>query len=536
MIIFIADAFLRDYSGGAELTTDAIIKDSFVPTLQTYTQFMTVGAMKQHKNAFWIFGNFANLSEECLVYAAKNLNYSILEYDYKYCIHRSPEKHISISGECSCSNERRGKIVSIFLNAAKATWWMSENQMKHYQSMFPFLKNEKNRVLSSVFSEKTLDYIDSLECENKNNKWIILNSPSWIKGAKEAVDYAKENNLEYELVWGLDYLELLKKLAESKGTIFFPKAGDTCPRMIIEAKLLDCELILNDNVQHKDESWFETKKSCKEYLKERTKTFWDTIEQEIDFLPNPNKSTGPRYHIISPFYNAENFLDRCISSIKRQTHQDFRCILIDDMSTDNSFAVAEKCIDSDNRFTIIKNDEKNFALKNIVKAIEHSSPRKDDVIILLDGDDWFASSLALGHLNNYYEDKDCWLTYGSYIMHPYSTLGTEPSEYPQEVIKNNSYRKDKWRASHLRTFRFHVWDRIDKEDFKDKNGEYYKMAYDQAIMLPLIEMSSERCRYIPEVLHVYNKENPLNVDKIKAREQLETANEIRNKNRYERVK
>ena len=121
-------------------------------------------------------------------------------------------------------------------------------------------------------------------------------------------------------------------------------------------------------------------------------------------------------------------------------------------------------------------------------------------------------------------------------MHPYSTLGTEPSEYPQEVIKNNSYRKDKWRASHLRTFRFHVWDRIDKEDFKDKDGEYYKMAYDQAIMLPLIEMSSERCRYIPEVLHVYNKENPLNVDKIKAREQLETANEIRNKNRYERVK
>ena len=62
------------------------------------------------------------------------------------------------------------------------------------------------------------------------------------------------------------------------------------------------------------------------------------------------------------------------------------------------------------------------------------------------------------------------------------------------------------------------------------------MAYDQAIMLPLIEMSAERCRYIPEVLHVYNKENPLNVDKLKAREQFETANEIRNKNRYERVK
>ena len=186
--------------------------------------------------------------------------------------------------------------------------------------------------------------------------------------------------------------------------------------------------------------------------------------------------------------------------------------MIDDLSTDNSLKVAEKSIGSDERFTIIKNDEKSFALKNIVKAIEHSAPEDGDVIILLDGDDWFASTLSLEHLNSYYENKDCWVTYGSYIMHPYSVMGIEPSEYPQKVVDSNTYRSDKWRASHLRTFRFHVWDKIDKEDFKDQDGNYYKMAYDQAIMLPLIEMASERCRYIPEVLHTYNKENPLNVD------------------------
>ena len=41
--------------------------------------------MKVKKDAFWIFGNYASVPEKCLLYAAKNLNYSVLEYDYKYC-------------------------------------------------------------------------------------------------------------------------------------------------------------------------------------------------------------------------------------------------------------------------------------------------------------------------------------------------------------------------------------------------------------------------------------------------------------------
>ena len=80
-----------------------------------------------------------------------------------------------------------------------------------------------------------------------------------------------------------------------------------------------------------------------------------------------------------------------------------------------------------------------------------------------------------------------------------------------------------------------MWDRIDHKDLQDASGEYYKMAYDQAIMLPLLEMSAGRYGYIPEILHVYNKENPLNVDKIKTQEQVRTAQEIRSKKPYERL-
>ena len=60
-------------------------------------------------------------------------------------------------------------------------------------------------MLSSVFSDETLDYIESLDTKNKNNKWVIMNSQSWIKGVDDAIKYAKENNLEYELLWGLEH-------------------------------------------------------------------------------------------------------------------------------------------------------------------------------------------------------------------------------------------------------------------------------------------------------------------------------------------
>ena len=156
--------------------------------------------MEKFKDRFWIFGNFAHLSEDCMMYAIKNLNYCVLEYDYKYCKYRSPGKHIDAEGKCDCKTLQHGKIVSMFLQYSKALWWMSEEQKNIYKDSFSFLKDGK--VLSSVFSNETLDYIDGLNTSNKNDKWVIMNSQSWIKGVDDAVKYAEQNGLEYELLWG----------------------------------------------------------------------------------------------------------------------------------------------------------------------------------------------------------------------------------------------------------------------------------------------------------------------------------------------
>lgn len=539
MIFFVSDAFAEHYKGGAELTTEAIISDSYFPCNKILSSNPhLIPLMKKNSSAFWIFGNFANIPENVLLFAAKNLDYSVLEYDYKYCELRSPGKHILKNETCKCESLRKGKLISIFLNNAKSVWWMSRNQLEHYKLKFPFLDNDKNSILSSVFSSETLDYICSLDTSKKNKKYIILNSPSWIKGKEEAIEYAQRNNLDYELVWGLDYKQLLNKLARSKGIIFFPKAGDTCPRITIEAKLLDCELILNENVQHKNEPWFQTKENTLHYLRKRTEIFWSRIEKvaftnlQIPECKDPVEQSK-KFIFVVPFYNCQKWIEKCVNSIRRQNYTNFKCYLIDDISTDNSSAKIKEMIKDDQRFKLIQNKQKKYALGNIAYILNEKDLNDDDIIILIDGDDWLSSAGVLTKLNEEYK-KDILVTYGSYVYNPTGQRGVEPSAYPKDVIEKNSYREDIWRASHLRTFKYHLWSKLNLDDLKE-NGEYYPMTYDQAIMLPMLEMSAERSLYIPEILLVYNRQNPLSVDKIKAKKQSDLAIKIRNKKPYKRI-
>lgn len=541
MIVFVSDAYVEHYQGGAELTTEAIIEGGYFPCNKILSSQVSVEIMEKYKDCFWIFGNFSSVRPDCIIYAIKNLNYSVIEYDYKFCQYRSTHKHIFHQGSCECHNEQTGKLISAFLYNSKVNFWMSQKQLDVYYGLFPFLKNVNNVILSSVFSKRTLESLKNLDIKEKDEKWIILNSPSWIKGRDAAVQYAEKNNLQYELVWGLSHQELLHKLSRSKGTIFFPPGSDTCPRMIIEAKLLGCELILNENVQHKDEPWFNSADSIYKYLYDRTEKFWHEIEKvaskalNMPYIDHKGKTS---FKIVVPFYNADAWIQKCIESIKRQNYDNFECYLVDDASTDNSYNCALNSTAGDSRFKVFSNSPKNkkYALGNIVHSINNAKCAEEDVIILLDGDDWLASRSVLSELAKTYEKEDCLLTYGSYVYCPGGIPGVEPSEYPDDVVENNNFRSDQWRASHLRTFKYKLWKNLKHRDLRDDDGEFYKMTYDQAIMLPLLELSGKRSNYIEKTLHVYNKTNPLNVDKIKAQKQFDLAQKIRRKTPYEPLK
>jgi len=92
--------------------------------------------------------------------------------------------------------------------------------------------------------------------------------------------------------------------------------------------------------------------------------------------------------IITPIYNAEEFLEDTLNSILNQTYQDWESILIDDNSTDNSLKIAEKFALLDSRFIIIYKTVSGGAAKARNAGIEKAKGR---FIAFLDSDDIWES-------------------------------------------------------------------------------------------------------------------------------------------------
>jgi glycosyltransferase involved in cell wall biosynthesis len=135
------------------------------------------------------------------------------------------------------------------------------------------------------------------------------------------------------------------------------------------------------------------------------------------------------FKIIIPLYNVEKWIKICLRSVRAQTYKNFQCIIIDDLSTDSSTQVIREEIGGDDRFVLIVNKTKKLALQNIYDGINYSAPASEDVIITLDGDDWFSSKDVLEKVNNVYNSSGCWLTYGSYAEYPHNQRGNLPNKY-----------------------------------------------------------------------------------------------------------
>jgi len=177
-VIFVADLIEEDYAGGAEMTSESIISESPFRIQKLHSRNVNLAALSQGSDKFWLFGNFSQMIPELIPSIVANINYSILEYDYKYCKFRSPEKHqVATGSPCDCHEQMNGKLISAFYYGPKALWWMSEKQKEKYHTLFPFLTEKDNIVLSSVFSKKTLATLKVLRESVKNEDrkgWIVL--------------------------------------------------------------------------------------------------------------------------------------------------------------------------------------------------------------------------------------------------------------------------------------------------------------------------------------------------------------------------
>lgn len=237
--------------------------------------------------------------------------------------------------------------------------------------------------------------------------------------------------------------------------------------------------------------------------------------------------------IITPFYNPGEFLETCVNTLMSQKYDNFKVLFVDDCSTDGSF---DKLPHDNEKAVVIKNETRKTALENIHDAIvNHCDP--DDIIVLVDGDDWLPNKNVLSYINDFYNQNDCWIMYGQANW----TDGRRgfASAYSAEEFKN--IRKSPFRVSHLRTFRAGLYQKIKEQDsefscMKDSSGGFYKMTYDVAIMFPILEMAGvEKVAFNDTILYIYNRNNPISDDKVNQQLQWDIHTEISNKKSFNKI-
>lgn len=88
--------------------------------------------------------------------------------------------------------------------------------------------------------------------------------------------------------------------------------------------------------------------------------------------------------IIVPVYNAAHYLDKCISSLMEQTHQNLEIILINDGSTDNSLEICRKYAHKDSRIQVLTQENKGLSGARNAGL----DAAKGDFISFVDSDDY----------------------------------------------------------------------------------------------------------------------------------------------------
>ena len=182
--------------------------------------------------------------------------------------------------------------------------------------------------------------------------------------------------------------------------------------------------------------------------------------------------------VVVPIFNADKYLDKCITSILNQTFSDLELILVNDGSTDTSLNLCLKYQKKDSRVIVIdKQNEGSIATRR--KGVEAA---KSNYVMFVDADDWIdkkmIETLYIETINNNTDITVC---------NMYKVLGNS------NLIKrkNNSvyFKEDKLYDKeqimgelivaffHGHPFPANLWGKLYKKDLILNSGKFLDRIY-----------------------------------------------------------
>lgn len=203
------------------------------------------------------------------------------------------------------------------------------------------------------------------------------------------------------------------------------------------------------------------------------------------------------FSVIVAAYNIEDYIDKCLRSILRQSYSDFEVIIVNDGSTDDTYNICKRYEQNDDRVKLISKENEGLCLAR-KSGVEISNAK---YVVFVDGDDWLSKdALMICHEEIEESDIDI-VQFGNYKSFKFLRTTNDVDEFTvgrTELID-----------SHLRTLlgssigmiRRNVWAKcykleLLKEVYKSMND---KLNYGEDIYLNLQAVTSETFKKIRSV-------------------------------------
>lgn len=211
----------------------------------------------------------------------------------------------------------------------------------------------------------------------------------------------------------------------------------------------------------------------------------------------------PLISVLVPCFNVENFVDKCLSSIRNQTYKNIEVICVNDGSTDNTLEILEKHRSLDDRIRIVSKKNSGYGHSMNIALSES----KGDYVSIVESDDFIEADMLEKLLENAVKNdldisKGCYFEYQEKNkLDEYIDLNFIPKNKILKPIDNpNVFRLPP-----------SIWSAIYKKEFLTRNQilflETPGASYQDTSFIFKCYLSADRFLMIPDAVLHYRVDN-----------------------------
>lgn len=224
-------------------------------------------------------------------------------------------------------------------------------------------------------------------------------------------------------------------------------------------------------------------------LKKEKTILYSNVYPGRDFPLTEHKS----FAVVIHAYNDSLWCERALRSVFEQDHDYCRVIFIDDGSADGTFEKAQQFVvdnQQEHRVILMRNERRQGLAGCLYRAADSCLDR--EIIVPLQGREWFAHPQILSRLNHLYQNPDLWIAFGQTVRYPDYEI-VNPPQFERETVELQGFGG--YDLSAPCSFYAGIFKQIQLQDLF-MNGSFARGKLRYAA--PLLELSGGRVRSVME--------------------------------------